>query len=98
MDYLLHHLVDGYSARQEGLGQLLQNGLIDSQEFVTLTGKNLEEFRKKLHEWRVTERLACVAFAALFTFMALMPNDDDLQRRARRRGKRKDNYELTMEN
>lgn len=90
--HMQHHIVDGYISSQQGINALYKRKLIDLKEYMQLMDLNLARFTERLHEWRVTEKMLSIFFAALFSFMAFTANDGDLYRRGRtaRKGRRKD--------
>lgn len=88
--YLHTHIIDQFSASHKGLKVLLQEGHIDEHEYTSLLEKNSERLITRIREFRIAEKITCVLFAMLFTWMQVSDEDLDMRRarrmRVRRRG------------
>ena len=92
---LLHdHIIDGFASTHEGLRQLKDTGVIEEDEYTQLLEKNVKRLIDRIKEFRMAERLICVAFAFIFGYLQIAGEDLEM-RRARRmgRGRRKGEYE-----
>ena len=93
-----HHIVDGYISSQQGINDLFKKKLISLKEYTSLMEQNLIRLQQRLHDWRVTEKMLSLLFAALFSFMAFTSNDGELYRRGRSGRKTRKRQEYVIDN
>lgn len=81
---LLHdHILDGFAASHEGIKDLKEKNLIDEHEYLVMLERNISRLIDRIREFRITQKITCVAFAFLFGW--LQANSEDLEmRRAQR--------------
>lgn len=92
---LLHdHIIDGYLATDDGIEQLRTRAVITEQEYIMLLRKNIARLRQRILEFRITEKLTCIAFAIMFTWHAA--TDTDLQIRRPRKTRRRNETEQSL--
>jgi hypothetical protein len=80
---LHHHIIDGFETSHKGIQILKKEGLIREEEYTLLLEKNIERLIDRVKEFRLMERLVCIFFAALFTYMQIAADDLDMVRRGR---------------
>jgi hypothetical protein len=80
---LHHHILDGFESSHKGIQTLKKEGLIQEEEYTFLLEKNIERLMERIKEFRLMERLVCIFFAALFTYMQIAADDLDMVRRGR---------------
>jgi len=85
LEYLFHHILDGFKTSHEGIAQLQQNKLVSDEEIHELIKKNSERLIDRIREFRMTEKLLSVFFVALFGYMQITGEDLEMRRPARAR-------------
>lgn len=82
---LLHdHIIDGFAASHEGLRRLKEQAIIEDAEYTALLEANIKRLIERVKEFRIAEKLTCIGFALLFTYMQTSGEDLDMRRSARR--------------
>lgn len=94
--YLFDHVLDGFESSHKGIEQLREKDLISDEEYKDLLRKNIARLIDRVKEFKIAQRLTCIAFAALFTWMQIGCEDLDMRRSSRLRLRRKNKNELTI--
>lgn len=81
--YLFDHILDGFSSSHRGIEQLKEKGLINDQQYTELLEKNTRRLIDRIAEFKILQRLVCITFACLFTWLQVSGQDMEM-RRARR--------------
>jgi hypothetical protein len=106
LEYLFHHILDGFKASHEGIVQLQRDHAMSDEEIHELIKKNSERLIDRIREFRLTEKLMSVFFALLFGYMQINGDDLEMRRPARvrttsarvrnsRTGRRRNEHETT---
>lgn len=85
LEYLFHHILDGFKTSHEGIAQLQQQRLVSDEEIHELIKKNSERLIDRIREFRLTEKLLSIFFAILFGYMQVNGDDLEMRRPARAR-------------
>lgn len=85
LEYLFHHILDGFKTSHEGIAQLQQQRLVSDEEIHDLIKKNSERLIDRIREFRLTEKLLCVFFAVLFGYLQITGDDLEMRRPTRTR-------------
>ena len=93
LEYLFHHILDGFKTSHEGIIKLEQSHLVSDEEIHELIRKNSERLIDRIREFRLTEKLTCIFFALLFGWMQI--NGDDLEMRRTTRARTSARYRST---
>lgn len=88
LEYLFHHILDGFKTSHEGIAQLQREHLVSDEEIHELIRKNSERLIDRIREFRMTEKLLCVFFALLFGYMQITGDELEMRRPARVRTSR----------
>jgi hypothetical protein len=88
MDQLFFHILDGFKSSHEGIHQLFDKGIINAQEKTELLQKNCERLISRVNEFKVGQKLLCIFFAALFGWMQITSDDQEMVRTGRTRASR----------
>jgi hypothetical protein len=92
---LLHdHIIDGFAASHEGLRNLKEQGIIKEAEYTQLLEQNVKRLIERVKEFRMAEKMVCIAFAFIFGWMQVGGEDLEMRRSARRSGRRRNETEL----
>lgn len=94
--YLHHHIIDGFTASHKGIKNLKQEGIIPEQEYTALLEKNIERLIARIREFRIAEKITCILFAMLFTWMQATDEDLDMRKARRMRLRRRHESEQTI--
>lgn len=78
--YLFDHVLDGFHTTNQGLQQLKEKGMITTDEYTVLLEKNSSRLIERIREFKVLNKLICVFFAALFTWMQICNDELDMRR------------------
>lgn len=89
--YLFDHILDGFKTTHAGIESLQQMGLVDHAECMALHKKNSERLIERIKEFKVMQKIMCVFFAALFTWMQIGNEDLEMRRAKRHRSSRRRN-------
>jgi hypothetical protein len=87
--YLFTHVFDGFKGSYEGIVNLKQQGLVNEEEYVQLLEKNHQRLIDRIKEFRAAEKMLCVFFAMMFTWMQVSDQDLEMRRARRTRVRRK---------
>lgn len=79
----LAHILDGFKTSHEGIAQLEQNRLVSDEEIHELIRKNSERLIDRIREFRLTEKLMSIFFAALFGYMQVTGDDLEMRKPGR---------------
>lgn len=83
---MLHdHIIDGFHSTHQGLQQLKDDGIIAEQEYVELLEKNIKRLVERIREFRIVEKMICMFFAVLFSYMQIAGDDLDMRKSGRTR-------------
>jgi len=85
LELLFDHIIDGFAATRTGISNLYDHGLIGATEYVKLIHQNEERLLDRIKEFKITNKLVSVFFAALFTWMQVSGDDLDMRRSSRTR-------------
>ncbi len=95
IEKLFDHIIDGFAASRVGIINLYNHKLISINELVDLLHQNEERLLARIKEFKITNKLVSVFFAALFTWLQVGGEDLDMRRSSRARGRRKNQTEQT---
>ena len=85
LELLFDHIIDGFAATRQGIINLYDHGFIGLSEYLQLIQQNEERLLARIHEFKITNKLVSVFFAALFTWMQVGGDDLDMRRSSRTR-------------
>lgn len=85
LEYLFHHILDGFKTSHEGIAQLQREHLVSDEEIHELVRKNSERLIERIREFRLTEKLLSIFFAVLFGYMQITGDELEMRRPARAR-------------
>jgi hypothetical protein len=91
VDYLFHHLLDGFKSTQEGLEFVRGEKIVTDAEYHELVEKNAKRLIERIHEFKLANKMISVFFAGLFTWMQVGGEDLDMRRARRTRSGRRRN-------
>lgn len=95
VDYLFHHVLDGFRSSHEGLVDIRKKGFLTDSEMVELLTKNSERLIQRIIDFKLVQRVVCVFFACLFGYMQLNCEDLEMRRgRGGRGGRRRQETEV----
>lgn len=83
--YLHDHILDGFAASHEGIRNLKDQGIIPEQEYTALLEKNIARLVDRVREFRIMEKMVCIFFAMLFSWMQTGVDDLEMRRPTRSR-------------
>jgi hypothetical protein len=92
IDYLFHHILAGFASSYGGLRGIFMDKVIDKDEYIELLEKNCERLIDRLKEFEIAQKLICLFFCCLFTYMQV--NGAELERRGRSGGRRRNDTEM----
>jgi len=95
LDYLFHHILAGFASSYNGVRTIFADEVIDKDEYIELLEKNCDRLIERIKQFEVAQKITCLTFAVLFSYMQV--NGEDLERRGRGRrgGRRRNETELT---
>ena len=96
LSYLFYHILDGFESSHRGIAQLKKDNLASDEEITALIEKNSERLIERIKEFRLIEKITCIAFACLFTWFQISGEDIEMRRARRTRGRRKNETEQTI--
>lgn len=97
LDYLFNHILDGFKSSHQGIINLEHEHLVSDAEIEALLKKNSERLIDRIKEFRMTEKLLCIFFAALFGYLQTTGEDLEMRRSGRTaRGRRRNETEQTI--
>lgn len=97
LEYLFDHILDGFKSSYNGIINLEHDHLVSDAEIEALLKKNSERLIDRIKEFRLTEKLLCIFFAALFGYMQITGEDLEMRRTGRTaRGRRRHETEQTI--
>lgn len=73
--YLFDHVLDGFESSHRGIEELRRSGLIDQSEYTDLLEKNTVRLIDRIKEFKICQRLTCILFACVFTWMQVAGED-----------------------
>ena len=94
IDYLFHHIFAGFASSYAGLRGIFKDEVIDKDEYIDLLEKNCERLIERIKEFEVAQKLTCLFFAALFTYLQVNSEELDRRGRGRRAGRRRNDTEM----
>jgi hypothetical protein len=86
IDYLFHHILAGFASSYVGIKMIFTEGVIDKDEYIELLEKNSERLLLKVKEFEIAQKITCLVFVTLFTYMQV--SGEDMERRGRRSRRR----------
>lgn len=86
MDHLFFHILDGFKTTNQGIQDLYAMGTISTAELADLLKKNSDRLVARIQEFKALEKLMCIFFAAMFSYMQI--GCEDIEMRRVRRGVR----------
>lgn len=99
VDYLFHHLLDGFKTTQQGLERIRDEKIITKEEYNELVEKNAKRLIERVNEFKIHNRLISLFFAGLFIWLQVSGEDLDMRRARRTRsGRRRNETEQKIEN
>ena len=92
--YLHKTLLDAFFTNHKGIQTLRKENVVqDDREYIELLEKNAEWLFQKVKEFRIAERIVCLAFVFIFGYLQVNGDDVERGRRSRSRsGRRKTEY------
>lgn len=98
VDYLFHHLLDGFKTTHAGLERIRDERIISEAEYHELVEKNAKRLIERVHEFKIVNRMISLVFAGLFAWMQVSGEDLDMRRARRTRsGRRRNETEQRIE-
>jgi hypothetical protein len=97
MDLLFDHILDGFKSTYEGINHAVQQGVITEDDKLDLLKKNSERLIRRIHEFKVGQKLICIFFALLLGYMQITGEDLEMRRsgrRSSRSGRRRNETEM----
>jgi len=94
VEYLFHHILDGFKTSHEGILNLKRDQLVTEEEISALIEKNCDRLIDRIREFRITEKIVAVGFACMFAWLQISGEDLEM-RRAKRMRTRRRNEEMS---
>lgn len=94
IEYLFHHILAGFASSYGGLRGIFKDEVIDKDEYIELLEKNCERLIERIKEFEVAQKLTCLFFAVLFSYMQVTGEELERRGRGRRGGRRRNETEM----